>query len=727
MGKIERKAYLSNFKIDIEKTIKANDIVNSSIILSELENFILTNQSITNYVYSFKVEYYSKIFKNSDIYKVFIDTNQILFENSFVKNITMSESGSPFGIITTDTNKFNNIYNVKYILKLKFKIINQYLIYLIILIIIKYFIYKSQYKKIAIETTIIFLFNLFLYLISNSIIMPYFSMIKLKISIYDILYSFIVSMLAYNLIYNKKLILTIVFNISIIFYLFSLQTIGLTIKNTPLFYGDIFFVYPTLLTILPTYMKVITISVTILYTAVTIFFNYIFIKNIIKIIKIKSKKIVTIFIIIGIISISIIINYIVSNISDWEINHIKYANEYGIINTMISKIKIDNNLSVKISRKNVEESLNLLLEYQNKRNIDNLLLSKATTNNIEKRDIFILILESFYDYSHFTNLFDKDPFSKEYRQWANNSSRLFGHTYYGSFVARFTATTGAISSVFPKTQKELVENTLPDLLLKNGYNTIALEEADVTYNLNTFYPSIGINDPYFKIGAANLNNFIKNNINSYKKPFFILAFTFIGHTGTEYLVQNIDKNTKSFIKYFKNTNEIDQTLKLSILQSEEIIKIKNTILSNSPNALIICFNDHFYPFLKNAIETSSINKTMKENFLKDNAPMPILIWDGTNGAVKPTDIFVRENIPLFIAVNNGINYTNSIISLMYREKIDNTIHSYDQYYKGVNSIYPTNNNNLIKYTEAQNILSKDIFLGKNYYKTIINQKEEIKK
>ena len=83
------------------------------------------------------------------------------------------------------------------------------------------------------------------------------------------------------------------------------------------------------------------------------------------------------------------------------------------------------------------------------------------------------------------------------------------------------------------------------------------------------------------------------------------------------------------------------------------------------------------------------------------------------------DGFPPENIPLFIAVNTKINWTNSIISLLYKDKTEGIIRFYNNFY--------TNENNKIirievskeslpyKYNYAQRILSEDILRGKKYF------------
>ena len=76
---------------------------------------------IENNVYSFRISYYNKVFRNSDIYDVYLDTKTTINDNIFIKNIKMDKKGSPFGTLITDKTIDVNkkIDNVKYTLKIK--------------------------------------------------------------------------------------------------------------------------------------------------------------------------------------------------------------------------------------------------------------------------------------------------------------------------------------------------------------------------------------------------------------------------------------------------------------------------------------------------------------------------------------------------------------------------------------------------------------------------------
>lgn len=183
LGKKERIGYLSEFKLNIDKTLQINGLdieetkklfdLNDKLDVSSITNYIFTNNSITNYSYDFRIKYYSKVFRNSDIYGVYINLDNILNNNDFVKKIKIGEYGSPFGNLESTKNIENQeINNVIYTLKIK-PLINVLLIFLVLGLlisiiylqnksfIIKYDIYYAY--LLLIITFIIMFFSLKLY------------------------------------------------------------------------------------------------------------------------------------------------------------------------------------------------------------------------------------------------------------------------------------------------------------------------------------------------------------------------------------------------------------------------------------------------------------------------------------------------------------------------------------------------------------------------------------
>ncbi len=84
----------------------------------EISSFNEDASYSNNYVYSFKVRYYDKVFRNSDIYGVYLNTNSF---PKFIKEIKMNdEFGSPFGFLVSDEIiEGEKLEGIEYILKNK--------------------------------------------------------------------------------------------------------------------------------------------------------------------------------------------------------------------------------------------------------------------------------------------------------------------------------------------------------------------------------------------------------------------------------------------------------------------------------------------------------------------------------------------------------------------------------------------------------------------------------
>ena len=109
-------------------------ILGSKERVGYLSDFGMIERSKSNYIYNFRIGYYDKVFRNSDIYGVYLITNSL---PEYIKEIKMKELGSPFGIIISDKIiEEEKIDNIKYILRLK----NSLIIFVVIFIILFDFI-----------------------------------------------------------------------------------------------------------------------------------------------------------------------------------------------------------------------------------------------------------------------------------------------------------------------------------------------------------------------------------------------------------------------------------------------------------------------------------------------------------------------------------------------------------------------------------------------------------
>ncbi|MEI0794665.1 hypothetical protein R4L75_01875 [Brachyspira pilosicoli] len=688
LGNIERTGYLSNFE-----------------------------KSFDDYNYYFcKMNYYNeKVFRHSDIFGVYPYFNH---DTEYILN-SIDNKGTPFSrLISYDNLKYDDKIDIQYKLRVKTKLIIYALVFIFILPLL-YFYIINYYK----DYLLLLLINYAIYFSIIYIILPKFSLPQFRFNFADFLITYISTVIAYKLL-NKNKLLTAIFIIFQSFSLFIIEPMAITFQNTILLFNDMPNLYPTLINVLSLPMKIVTITATIIYFSAMLLLITAFIYNIK-----RFRKKTIIFIIISISISSYIIFFRPRNIEIWNVDFKGNANKNGIVDTINYKINYDKTNSQKHSKKEVENALLFLVEKEKNRDVSDLLVEGSKNN---KRDIFLIFLESFYDYSHFVNIFDKDPFPEEYRKWANASQKTTPNTGGGSFYARLAGLT-ASSPLYPKTQSEKIDKTLINLLNEEGYYTLALEEAWHSYNLNNFLPSIGFQKTIFELGTTNIDSYIKNNLNNFNKPIFVYGFTILGHTdshiGNDF---NIAEKNKKFMNYFNENDKLNliETIDNSAITAMEIIKTRDTILQYSPNALIIFKHDHLYPYLRAIVERSTIDENIKKSFLEDSSPSPLLIWDGTNGAYKAPVNIVPENIPMFIAINAGAtNYKNSIISLLYKENIDNTISTYHKYYKITNNSLIIENNinensEIFKYENAQKILSQDIFQGKKYYYELIDNLEK---
>ena len=120
---------------------------------------------IENNVYSFRISYYNKVFRNSDIYDVYLDTKTTINDNIFIKNIKMEKAGSPFGTLTT-TNAINikKIDNIKYTLKIKNTIyFYAFMIYLFSIFLFYGIWIVKENKLILVSASLLIIIQIFIY------------------------------------------------------------------------------------------------------------------------------------------------------------------------------------------------------------------------------------------------------------------------------------------------------------------------------------------------------------------------------------------------------------------------------------------------------------------------------------------------------------------------------------------------------------------------------------
>ena len=152
LGYKKRIGYLTDFKLNVSKTLELNNLenINNELDEEDLKNFILNNENITNYIYHFRIRYYDKVFRNNDIYGVYPDLSNL---PDYMENAEMEKGGSPYGNFISDrkTIEEEKIDNINYTLKLKYSVF--FLLPLYFLILLTYFIIINI-KKIDFKSVI---------------------------------------------------------------------------------------------------------------------------------------------------------------------------------------------------------------------------------------------------------------------------------------------------------------------------------------------------------------------------------------------------------------------------------------------------------------------------------------------------------------------------------------------------------------------------------------------
>ena len=157
-------------------------ILGSKERVGYLSDFEIIEKSKTNYIYDFRIRYYDKVFRNSDIYGVYLITNNL---PEYIKEIKMNESGSPFGSFVSAKIIEEEKIDINYILKLK---INFVLILIIVICFL--FILFEFARAYLLELLKIFFNKLKLVNIKNysTILILFLSFLIMPNIIYKIFY-----------------------------------------------------------------------------------------------------------------------------------------------------------------------------------------------------------------------------------------------------------------------------------------------------------------------------------------------------------------------------------------------------------------------------------------------------------------------------------------------------------------------------------------------------------
>ncbi len=359
---------------------------------------------------------------------------------------------------------------------------------------------------------------------------------------------------------------------------------------------------------------------------------------------------------------------------------------------VISTIRVTTeDLTVELTPESIQQSFTYLKEIEKNRTEYPISQSPKTAPE-KKRPIFHIIFESFYDFREFEEYFDEDPFPKEYRDMISTYSGP--NQTYGSFPARYTSLTG--STIIEGTSIHKIEysETLPNVLSRYGYTSVALESIYPTYGLLGRYERWGMDsrfnmyegkwggDPYsYENNVINIINNTPDDV----VPFYF-GFTYLGHAGATSFTDEFEDpkiDISRYLDLFENKTLAKRLLKAGIFNAERMISFRDAILAKYPDALIVYRSDHMSPEHYEIFDNpkNTLSKDFVAEFRRDPHVLPYIVIDGTNGAMKLREGFSPENTPMLVLAESGLPYEGTAISLLYRSVPKDMSSIYGKWYK----------------------------------------------
>ena len=154
-----RKIIYLSLSILLLATLIVLQILGAKERVGYLSDFKIIEKSKSNYIYDFRIRYYDKVFRNSDIYGVYLITNNL---PEYITKIKMNELGSPFGSFVSTKIIAEEKIDINYILRLKITLV--YIIIILVELIILFHFIKTELLKLFIKLKNRFVLILILFL-----------------------------------------------------------------------------------------------------------------------------------------------------------------------------------------------------------------------------------------------------------------------------------------------------------------------------------------------------------------------------------------------------------------------------------------------------------------------------------------------------------------------------------------------------------------------------------
>jgi hypothetical protein len=345
----------------------------------------------------------------------------------------------------------------------------------------------------------------------------------------------------------------------------------------------------------------------------------------------------------------------------------KCARENGFLNFILYEEALKNKVYNDLSHVKIVDKKDYRIDFMKHKNI--------------RPNIHLIVLESFFDPNMFSNMvYSKDPIHPFFKKYYKNKNLSISPAYGGGTpLAEYEVLTNTkalrkYSSVeFNLFTGSSVNNALPNLLRKIGYQTIATNSLSPdTFNSFNAYKGLGFDEQYYlksnktylKIGKndrvlfdgdlfeQNLA-FIKNKIKKKpNKPILNYVLGMYGHTPHSI---NSEKRPIVIKSHNTLTNAKDELFNRSVNQTYYRTKYLgiyiDSIFELDPKSIVLIIGDHL----------PKINKFKTKGYTDNDKQLIQYYLINNKKAIKLSNIISHYNISdLIIKTITGLNNTTHI-------------------------------------------------------------------
>lgn len=284
---------------------------------------------------------------------------------------------------------------------------------------------------------------------------------------------------------------------------------------------------------------------------------------------------------------------------------------------------------------------------------------------LDKRNIYIILLESFWDPMTLkTAEISDDPFDPRFRAlWKSSGHSTALAPVFGGYTANseFEILCGfpvLNDAVFFEGWLRNEATCLPGYLANAGYRTIASHPNFAAFwNRVNAYDRIGFTD-YWSVNDFELDDlngvFLSDEslfrqlwkkqaeMRQSEKPLLSYIVTYFGH-----LDYPLNEQRPKKVSVKNDTNMVERYVNLLYYKTRELMNFYELIREEDPNAVIVMFGDHlpflgpkYAGFVESGLLKSSKGEFTAEMF-RTYSETPLIVVDGQNGVLE------QHRLPMF--------------------------------------------------------------------------------